>query len=169
MRRAPPSCRRSVSVSAMCAHCRLARARQDKRPPQACRNANGRGALQTAFRRARPVLDTATETSGMPAALQSAVQRALRCSSLARQLWAAPPGQARLWRSRLPIQPTQGTPCSSGGGTAAARALHAAATTTGTQQAAAPPSDGPVVVVALGGNALLKRGQPLTMEVQQHK
>lgn len=105
----------------------------------------------------------------MPAALRSAVQGALRRSSLARQLWAAPPGQARLWRSRIPIQLSQGTPYSSGS-TAAARALHtAAAATTSTQQAAAPPSDGPVVVVALGGNALLKRGQPLTMEVQQHK
>lgn len=31
-----------------------------------------------------------------------------------------------------------------------------------------PPSVGaPIVVVALGGNALLKRGEPLTMEVQQ--
>ena len=36
-------------------------------------------------------------------------------------------------------------------------------------EGAAPRGEGPIVVVALGGNALLKRGEPLTMEVQRHK
>ncbi|EFN58399.1 hypothetical protein CHLNCDRAFT_140326 [Chlorella variabilis] len=49
-------------------------------------------------------------------------------------------------------------------------AAFASATASAPLQAASPPPPSvgaPIVVVAFGGNALLKRGEPLTMEVQQ--
>lgn len=69
---------------------------------------------------------------------------------------AAAPGR-QPWQDTAPAVPAKSA------------ALAAALATSAAAAAAEAPGERPLVVVAFGGNALLKRGEALTMETQMHK